>query len=92
MACCYDENTAVVAMATEMLAGIVADKWKGICSSKIFQVVVIIILDTAAGIFLCSLALTGEIIEANSVWQGAPASRVFEYGPTEGSFHYGTFV
>lgn len=26
-----------------------------------------------------SLALTGEIIEANSVWQGAPASRVFEY-------------
>lgn len=31
-----------------------------------------------------SLALTGEIIEANSVWQGAPASRVFEYQPTEG--------
>jgi acetyltransferase-like isoleucine patch superfamily enzyme len=24
-----------------------------------------------------SLALTGEVIEANSVWQGAPASRVF---------------
>jgi spore coat polysaccharide biosynthesis protein SpsF (cytidylyltransferase family) len=36
MACCYDENTAVIAMATEMLAGIVADKWKGIGSSKIF--------------------------------------------------------
>ena len=27
-----------------------------------------------------SLALTGEIIEANSVWQGTPAERVFEYG------------
>ena len=27
-----------------------------------------------------SLALTGEIIEAKSVWQGTPAERVFEYG------------
>ena len=26
-----------------------------------------------------SLALTGEVIETDSVWQGAPASKVFEY-------------
>jgi hypothetical protein len=26
-----------------------------------------------------SLALTGEVIEEDSVWQGAPASRVFTY-------------
>lgn len=31
-----------------------------------------------------SLALTGEIIEADSVWQGAPASRVVNYEPNEG--------
>ena len=31
-----------------------------------------------------SLALTGEIIECNSVWQGAPASHIFEYDKNEG--------
>jgi hypothetical protein len=31
-----------------------------------------------------SLVLTGEIVESNSVWQGAPASRVFEYEQIEG--------
>jgi carbonic anhydrase/acetyltransferase-like protein (isoleucine patch superfamily) len=31
-----------------------------------------------------SLALTGEIVEANSVWQGTPAERVFEYDNSDG--------
>lgn len=31
-----------------------------------------------------SLALTGEIVEADSVWQGAPASQVFEYDKNSG--------
>ena len=26
-----------------------------------------------------SLALTGEVIDADSVWQGAPASKIFSY-------------
>jgi hypothetical protein len=31
-----------------------------------------------------SLAMTGEIVEANSVWQGTPAERVFEYDESNG--------
>jgi hypothetical protein len=26
-----------------------------------------------------ALVLTGEVIESNSIWQGAPASKVFSY-------------
>jgi hypothetical protein len=33
-----------------------------------------------------SLALTGETIEANTVWQGSPAARVFEYESMVASF------
>lgn len=31
-----------------------------------------------------SLALTGEIVEADSIWQGAPASHIFQYDSKEG--------
>ena len=47
------------------------------------------------------LVLTGEIVEADSVWQGAPAARLFSYDNSSitsvnttnpGSVHSGTFV
>ena len=38
-----------------------------------------------------SLAMTGEVCDGNSVWQGAPASRVFTYDQTRfGSSDYGS--
>jgi len=39
MACCYHENTAIVAAASEMLVGIVADKQRSmtLCSEDSFR-------------------------------------------------------
>ena len=36
-------------------------------------------METGSMLLEKSLALTGEVIEAFSVWQGAPSSRVFSY-------------
>lgn len=36
-------------------------------------------METGSMLLEKSLAMTGEVIEADSVWQGAPASRIFSY-------------
>jgi acetyltransferase-like isoleucine patch superfamily enzyme len=41
-------------------------------------------VEAGAMILEKSLALTGEVIENDSVWQGSPASKVFEYDINEG--------
>jgi hypothetical protein len=36
-------------------------------------------MDAGAMLLEKSLALTGEVVESDSIWQGAPAQRIAEY-------------
>jgi hypothetical protein len=39
-----------------------------------------------------SLVMTGEVIEADSIWQGAPASRILSYETSSIATDNGVFV
>lgn len=61
------------------------------CRSRIQQGV---FMETGAMLMEKSLALTGEVLDAGTVWQGAPASRVFAYerGVSTSTGAYSTLV
>ena len=50
-----------------------------------------VIMEEGSMLLEKSLAMTGEVCDGHSVWQGAPASRVYTYDQTRyGSSDYGS--
>jgi hypothetical protein len=49
-----------------------------------------VVMESGSMLLEKSLAMTGEVIEADSIWQGAPAARIFSYDAS--SIGTGVFV
>lgn len=51
-----------------------------------------VVMESGSMLLEKSLAMTGEVIEAESIWQGAPASRIFSYDTSSIATENGVFV